>query len=103
MGRAKNDGYGRLGGRAKGTPNKITAELKEWIAEILDNGREQFTEDLKSLNPADRIKVYLGLMNYVLPKQQSVSNENTGMVEGGITFVVKDEEEKRLIERIIDR
>lgn len=73
MGRSKNDGKGRLGGRAKGTPNKITTDLKEWITEILKNGEGLFAEHLNSLEPREYVKVYVGLLNYVVPKQQSVS------------------------------
>lgn len=73
MSRNKNDGKGRLGGRAKGTPNKITTDLKEWITEILKSGKELFAEHLNSLEPREYVKVYVGLLNYVVPKQQSVS------------------------------
>lgn len=73
MARQKNDGKGRLGGRAKGTPNKVTTDLKEWITEILKNGKGLFAENLNSLEPREYVKVYIGLLNYVVPKQQSVS------------------------------
>ena len=46
MARQKNDGKGRLGGRAKGTPNKATTDLKTWVASILDGGRDRFVESL---------------------------------------------------------
>ena len=36
MARQKNDGKGRMGGRAKGTPNKTTAAVKDWLSEIMD-------------------------------------------------------------------
>ena len=75
VGRKKNDGRGRLGGRAKGTPNKTTTDLKTWVAFILDGGREQFEQDLRNLEPPERVKVFTGLLNYVLPKQQAVSVE----------------------------
>ena len=73
--RQKNDGKGRMGGRAKGTPNKATMDLKTWVASILDGGREQFERDLRALEPQERVKVFTGLLNYVLPKQQAISVE----------------------------
>lgn len=75
MGRKANDGRGRLGGRAKGTPNKSTSDLKQWLSEVLNENRNQFERDLKSLLPEERIKVLSGLFNYVIPKQQSLSIE----------------------------
>lgn len=71
-GRKKDDGRGRLGGRAKGTPNKVTTDLKTWVASILDDGRDKFVESLEQLEPAEYVKVFTGLLNYVLPKQQAV-------------------------------
>lgn len=75
VGRKKNDGKGRLGGRAKGTPNKVTTDLKTWVASILDDGREKFAKSLDGLEPSEYIKTFTGLLNYVLPKQQAISVE----------------------------
>lgn len=75
MARQKNDGKGRLGGRAKGTPNKATTDLKTWVASILDDGREKFIENLDKLEPSEYIRVFTGLLNYALPKQAPTSPE----------------------------
>lgn len=75
MPRKANDGRGRLGGRAKGTPNKSTTSLKNWLSGVLNDNRNQFEKDLKSLDPDERIRVLSGLFNYVIPKQQSLSVE----------------------------
>ena len=69
MARQKNDGKGRMGGRAKGTPNKATTDLKTWVACILDDGRDKFVASLDKLEPSEFIKVFTGLLNYALPKQ----------------------------------
>lgn len=69
MARQKNDGKGRLGGRAKGTLNKATTDLKTWVASILDDGRVKFIKSLDKLEPSEYIRVFTGLLNYALPKQ----------------------------------
>lgn len=69
MARQKNDGKGRMGGRAKGTPNKATTDLKMWVASILDDGRDKFVASLDKLEPSEFIRVFTGLLNYALPKQ----------------------------------
>lgn len=75
MGRKKNDGRGRLGGRQKGTPNKSTSDLKMWLSGLLDKNKTQFEQDLEMLLPEDRIKILSGLFNYIIPKQATLSIE----------------------------
>ena len=58
-----------MGGRAKGTPNKATTDLKTWVASILDRGRDKFVDSLDGLEPSEYVRVFTGLLNYVLPKQ----------------------------------
>ena len=81
MPRKKNGGRGRLGGRAKGTPNKVSAELKDWLACILNDGKERFERDIEQLDPSERVRVYMSLLNYVLPKQQSMTAEAVAEAE----------------------
>lgn len=76
MSRKKDDGRGRLGGRAKGTPNRVTTDLKTWIADILNNGRERFEESLAQLEPQEYIRVFNGLLNYALPKMASTTPDD---------------------------
>ena len=64
MARQKNDGKGRIGGRAKGTPNKVTASLREFIKKMIDDNREQIIADIAVLER---------LMSYVLPKKQDIN------------------------------
>ena len=73
MARNKNDGRGRLGGRAKGTPNKITSSLKEWIEKTLDRERENYLEHLNKLESKEYVKAYNTLLGYIIPKQQAIS------------------------------
>lgn len=103
MSRSKNDGRGRLGGREKGTPNKLTADLKTWIAEILDDGRAKFVESLNDLESSEYIRVYTSLLNYVIPKKQAISGEvSENKASGGLTIIVGSEEERKLVESIKD-
>lgn len=81
MPRPKNDGRGRLGGRAKGTPNKTTSTVKEWLTQLVDSNRKQIEKDLKAMEPAERVKLFALLLNYIVPKQQAVSVEATMQAE----------------------
>lgn len=73
MSRQKNDGRGRLGGRTKGTPNKVSITLKEFIANLIDDNRAQIIQDLKILDAKERLQMLERLMQYVIPKQQAQS------------------------------
>lgn len=75
MARPKDDGRGRLGGRAKGTPNRATATLKDWVGNLIDKNRKQVERDLRALEPKDRLAMIEKLLQYVMPKQQAVKAE----------------------------
>lgn len=64
---------GNPAGRPKGTPNKSTAQLKEWIGTLIDKNRVQLEKDLKKLDAKDRWAVVEKLMQYTVPKMQSVA------------------------------
>lgn len=75
MGRKKDDGKGRLGGRAKGTPNKISGTVKEWLQAVIDNNRGRFEKDLSKLNSGERVRVISNLLPFVVPKLQATNAE----------------------------
>ena len=56
MSRNKNDGRGRLGGRSKGTPNKVTNDMREWVEAILSRNRQQIERDFSLVDPDSRLR-----------------------------------------------
>ena len=75
MARQKKDGKGRLGGRAKGTPNKVTGTVKDWLTRLIDKNRSQIEQDLKELEPKERVQILEKFMQYVIPKMQGYTIE----------------------------
>lgn len=71
VGRKK--GTEKTGGRKKGTPNRISGTVKEWITSIIDTNRNQFENDLELLEPGERVRIISNLLQYVTPKMQSSS------------------------------
>lgn len=57
-------------GRPKGSPNKLTSDLKNRIAQIVENGFENVESDLEALEAKDRVNAYLKFLEYLLPKQR---------------------------------
>ena len=64
----------KYGGRQKGTPNRITKELRTLLKDILYQELEQVQERLELLEPKERLELLIKLMPYVLTKTTSVSH-----------------------------
>lgn len=62
-------------GRPRGAKNKATNELREWVERFINDNLDTIANDIKELDPNDRVKFFLALLNYTLPKQQSVKAE----------------------------
>lgn len=92
MARQKNDGRGRLGGRAAGTPNKVSGTLKEWLTSLIDKNRAQIEKDLQDLEPKERLQMMEKLMQYVIPKQaaQQVKLDFESMTDEQLQQLVND-------------
>ena len=103
MPRSKNDGRGRLGGRAKGTPNKATSTVKEWLTQLVDANRKQIEKDLKGMEPGERVKAIAQLLNFIVPKQQAVSVEASIQAEYNEMAKLLQTAPDEVIDRIADR
>jgi hypothetical protein len=69
---SRTKGTEKTGGREKGTPNKVTTDLRTWINELLDSNRRQIAKDIKKLEPQQRVMIFEKLLSYAVPKMQSV-------------------------------
>ena len=65
----------KYGGRTKGTPNKVTADMRATIKGLLDeySGSGKMSSDFLTLNPKDRLMVAEKLMQYAIPKLQATT------------------------------
>jgi Family of unknown function (DUF5681) len=67
-------------GRAKGTPNKTTAEIKEIITRIVGNQLDRLEADLdrvRKTDPIEAMKLSTKLIDYVIPKISKLDVEGT--------------------------
>ena len=65
----------KTGGRAKGTPNRTTAETKQLLQNVVTKQIEKLETTLNKLEPVDRVNALSKLLPYILPKQQGVEIE----------------------------
>ena len=83
-----------VNGRPPGTPNKVSADLRKWIMDFLDDNREQVLKDWKSLESKDRLILFERLLKYSLPTLQATSITTNETLEiKGIDFSNYGDEE----------
>ena len=63
--------------RPKGSPNKITAEIKERLATILNEAVDSI--DVKTLTVSERLKLIQISVQYVIPRLKQVDNVDEEM------------------------
>ena len=56
----------KYGGRTKGTPNKVTTEVKNKLVELIDGTISELSST--NLNVANKIKLLEIALNYCIPK-----------------------------------
>lgn len=71
----------KRGGRQKGSVNKVTKLTRALITELSESMLEQVKEDVAVLDPADRVKVWLELVKFTIPKPQTISLEVASKTE----------------------
>ena len=79
-----NTSGNKYGGRQKGTPNRITKELRSLLKDVLYEEIEALQEHLDALNPKERVELLIKLMPYALPKVTSVSHTTNEPLDWGI-------------------
>ena len=58
----------KTGGRKKGTPNKISSQVKEKLSQIIDETIDSL--DISQMRPSEKIKLIQIGLQYIIPKSQ---------------------------------
>jgi len=66
----------KTGGRGKGTPNKLTSELRGVLKIIIFQELENLLFYLDQLEPKARLEIIIKLIPFVLPKTHSINPDN---------------------------
>ena len=64
----------KTGGRKSGTPNKVTVSMRAWIVGVINDNREKLEKDLDKLPSKERWAIVERLLQYAIPKKQSVQS-----------------------------
>ena len=86
----------KTGGRKKGSINKVTAITRSLINELASGMLDMVREDIKNLDPKDRVHVFLKLAEFNVAKPQtinlSLSPEKTKTIEERLGELSKENE-----------
>lgn len=63
----------KTGGRAAGTPNKITATTREALKLFLEAQRPEVEKAFKKLSPKEKVFAYTRLLPFITPQFASVN------------------------------
>lgn len=70
----------KTGGRAKGTPKRMTKEIRAVLKDVIVEQLESMPDVLATLEPKEKLEFIIKLMHYVLPKVEMVKmNEGEGI------------------------
>jgi len=87
---ARTKGTPKTGGRQRGTKNKTTAELKDWVFVFVNENLSTFKSKFKKLEMDDQITIIMKLLPYILPKQ----TENKISLDDDLAKAVKESMDK---------
>jgi len=83
-------------GRPTGTPNKVTKELRERISDFLSENWEQIEKDFKTLPPQQRAMLFEKLLQFTLPRLQTIQTPDLKPVETPLIKFVNFNDESEL-------
>ena len=62
-----------MGGRTKGTPNKVTAERRALISSFVEENWDDFQKSYKQIvDPEKKCSIFMSMMSYYAPKLAAV-------------------------------
>jgi hypothetical protein len=68
---------GNPAGKPKGAPNKITTLMRETFAALFEDNIDQIKVDLKAVEAKDRLRFWIDLAPYFVPKLTATKAEIT--------------------------
>jgi len=74
----------KYGGRQKGTPNRMTKELRSVLKDILYQELNDIEKRFEELEPKTRIELLIKMMPFVLPKTNAISHTSDEPIDFGM-------------------
>ena len=77
-------------GKPTGTTSKITLTIRERIGSYIDQNFETFIDDIGQLEPKDRVKAFMELLQYSTPKFQAQQIRIDNLSDELLDFLIKE-------------
>jgi hypothetical protein len=82
----KGNNYGK--GRPSGSQNKTTNQIKEYLQIITNHIEKDIISDIDCLTPAERIKLWLSLQEYFIPKlAKQITSDSDNTIDVKINYI----------------
>ena len=66
---------GKIGGRKKGSKNKVSASLKDKINEFIHSGFDDVLKAFKELEPREKVNAWIKILPFVIAKQKEIHTD----------------------------
>jgi hypothetical protein len=63
-------------GRPKNSPNRTTAQVKDFLMSISEQLEADLLNDIKELQSLDRVKLWLSIQEYIIPKMARIETKS---------------------------
>ncbi|MFA5433037.1 MAG: hypothetical protein WC319_09255 [Candidatus Paceibacterota bacterium] len=93
----------KKGGRKKGTPNKVTADLRRWVEVFLNDNLPDIEKSFGRLEDYQKWLIVEKLLQYTIPKMQSVSVEAMVQAKMKALAEILEEAPEQAIDLIIEK
>lgn len=77
----------KTGGRKKGVPNKVTADMRESLKLFMQLQRPEMEKAFKRLNPKEKVRAYSRFLPFVTPAYSSVTFDLKNMSEDDLEMI----------------
>jgi hypothetical protein len=88
-------------GRPKGTWYRSSAIQRDYLREFVINNAKKFEQEMKAIKGRNFIQIYLGIMQYIIPKPSTEELRETPPLEAFIAMT--KEERQDVIDEIQER
>ena len=80
----------KKGGRVAGVPNKLSGQIRQSIANLLESNFDNLQNDLDKLTPGTRLKVLIEFYKMILPKVIDIEDNQENFNPITVVHIIKD-------------
>lgn len=75
-------------GRKRGSPNKVTATVREALKSFIEDQRPEFEKAFAKLKPKEKVQAYTRLLPFVTPAYQAINFSLNQMTEDDLKIII---------------